>query len=264
MLNASATMVTPGARLLTPLVERTRRAGGDPDRRFDPLTGCTSTASFALPSAAASPGRRRLKAAGGPRRSAAPRRRARAGAVTSGCSRFNRRTSSAGRRARGGPGRSSRSRPSPSRPRPRSRARARRRRRSGRSGAPCRCRSSRAARARRARKEGGAAADGPDLETGKRIAACRPPSSVRCAVPCAIELVPTMPRSWPVQAKIAAIADAGVKAIDCIPEATAPCVPAQESSSRSSTVVRSTRRTVSASSVASASTVLPWPDWKNS
>ena len=66
------------------------------------------------------------------------------------------------------------------------------------------------------------------------------------------------------QAKIAAIADAGVNATDCIPEATAPCVPAQESSSRSSTVVRSTRRTVSASSVASASTVLPCPDWKNS
>ena len=66
------------------------------------------------------------------------------------------------------------------------------------------------------------------------------------------------------QAKIAAIADAGVKATDCIPEATAPCVPAHESSSRSSTLVRSTRRTVSASRVASASTVFPWPDWKNS
>jgi hypothetical protein len=73
-----------------------------------------------------------------------------------------------------------------------------------------------------------------------------------------------MPRSWPVQAKTAATAEAGVNATDCIPDATAPCVPAQERSSRSSTVVRRTRRTVSSSSVTSAITVLPWPDWKNS
>jgi len=46
-----------------------------------------------------------------------------------------------------------------------------------------------------------------------------------------------------VTAKIAAIADAGVKATDCIPDATAPCVPANESSSRSPTVARSTRPT---------------------
>ena len=51
-----------------------------------------------------------------------------------------------------------------------------------------------------------------------------------------------MPRSCPVAAKTAAIALAGVKATDCIPEATAPCVPAQESASRSSAVVCSTRR----------------------
>ncbi len=34
-----------------------------------------------------------------------------------------------------------------------------------------------------------------------------------------------MPMSWPVAVKSAAIAVAGVKATDCIPEATAPCVP---------------------------------------
>ena len=34
-----------------------------------------------------------------------------------------------------------------------------------------------------------------------------------------------MPRSWPVAAKIAAIAEAGVNATDCMPEATDPCVP---------------------------------------
>jgi hypothetical protein len=68
-----------------------------------------------------------------------------------------------------------------------------------------------------------------------------------------------MPRSCPVAAKIAAIADAGVNATDCMPEATAPAVPAHESSSRSSIVVRSTRRTASSLNVASAITVLPWP-----
>ena len=65
-------------------------------------------------------------------------------------------------------------------------------------------------------------------------------------------------------AKIAAIADAGVKATDCMPEATAPCVPIQASASRSSAVVRSTRRIASSVSVVSAITVLPWPDWKYS
>ena len=73
-----------------------------------------------------------------------------------------------------------------------------------------------------------------------------------------------MPRSWPVAAKIAAIAEAGVKATDCIPEATAPWVPAQARSRRSSALVRSTRRIASSVSVASASTVLPWPLWKYS
>ena len=57
---------------------------------------------------------------------------------------------------------------------------------------------------------------------------------------------------------------AGVNATDCIPEATAPCVPAQASSRRSSSFVRSTRRTASSVSVASAITVLPWPLWKYS
>ena len=73
-----------------------------------------------------------------------------------------------------------------------------------------------------------------------------------------------MPRSWPVAAKTAAIADAGVNATDCIPLATAPCVPAHESASRSSAVVRSTRRICSSERNASASTVFPWPDWKYS
>jgi hypothetical protein len=91
---------------------------------------------------------------------------------------------------------------------------------------------------------------------GSRIETFRPPSTRRPA-PWAIELVPIIPRSWPVAAKIAAIADAGVNATDCIPEATAPCVPAHASSSRSSIVVRSTRRTASSVSVASAITVLP-------
>ena len=81
----------------------------------------------------------------------------------------------------------------------------------------------------------------PTSRPGKRIDACRPPSTRR-PVPCAIELVPTMPRSWPVAAKTAAIADAGVNATDCMPDATAPCVPAHESASRSAAVVRSTRR----------------------
>ena len=44
-----------------------------------------------------------------------------------------------------------------------------------------------------------------------------------------------MPRSRPVALKIAAIAVAGVNATDCMPDATAPCVPAHDSSSRSST-----------------------------
>ena len=66
-----------------------------------------------------------------------------------------------------------------------------------------------------------------------------------------------MPRSWPVAAKIAAIADAGVNATDCMPLATAPCVPAHESASRSAAVVRSTRRICSSVRNASASTVLP-------
>ncbi len=43
-----------------------------------------------------------------------------------------------------------------------------------------------------------------------------------------------MPRSWPVAAKRAATADAGVNATDCIPDATAPCVPTQARSSKSS------------------------------
>src|SRR5439155_26952840 len=61
---------------------------------------------------------------------------------------------------------------------------------------------------------------------GSRIAQCKPPST-RLPVPCAIELVPIIPRSWPVAAKMAAIAEAGVNATDCMPEATAPCVPAR-------------------------------------
>ena len=103
----------------------------------------------------------------------------------------------------------------------------------------------------------------PTSMPGKRIDACRPPST-RCSVPCAIELVPTSPRSWPVAAKTAAIAEAGVKATDCIPDATAPCVPAQASSSRSARVVRSTRSIAASVSVASAITVLPCPCWKYS
>src|SRR5207245_1928536 len=94
----------------------------------------------------------------------------------------------------------------------------------------------------------------PTSSPGRRSAQWIPPSTRR-PVPCAIELVPTMPRSCPVAAKIAAIAEAGVNATDCMPDATAPCVPANERSRRSSTVVRSTRRTVSSVSVASARTV---------
>ncbi len=103
----------------------------------------------------------------------------------------------------------------------------------------------------------------PTSSPGKRIATCSPPSTRR-QVPCAIELVPTIPMSWPVAAKIAAIADAGVNATDCMPDATAPCVPAQASASRSSAVVRSTRRIASSVSVVSAITVFPCPDWKYS
>ena len=88
------------------------------------------------------------------------------------------------------------------------------------------------------------------------MATCRPPSTVR-SVPWVIELVPTMPRSWPVAANTAAIADAGVNATDCIPDAIAPCVPAHARSARSSAVVRSTRRIASSVSVVSAITVLP-------
>src|SRR2546430_2606418 len=85
------------------------------------------------------------------------------------------------------------------------------------------------------------------------------PPSTRRAVPCAIELVPTMPRSWPVAAKIAAIAEAGVNATDCMPDATAPCVPANESSSRASTLVPSTPRPASSGSGTPARTALPCP-----
>src|SRR5581483_4718796 len=63
----------------------------------------------------------------------------------------------------------------------------------------------------------------PTSRPGKRIVACRPPSTRR-AVPCAIDEVPTIPRSCPVAANTAATADAGVNATDCMPEATAPCV----------------------------------------
>ena len=73
-----------------------------------------------------------------------------------------------------------------------------------------------------------------------------------------------MPRSCPVAAKTAAIALAGVNATDCMPEATAPCVPAQESASRSDAVVCSTRPIRSSGTNASAITVLPWPEWKYS
>ena len=62
----------------------------------------------------------------------------------------------------------------------------------------------------------------------------------------------------------AATAEAGVNATDCIPDATAPCVPAQASSSRSATVVRSTRSIADSVSVASAITVYPCPCWKYS
>ena len=65
-------------------------------------------------------------------------------------------------------------------------------------------------------------------------------------------------------AKTAAIAVAGVKATDCMPEATAPCVPAQESASRSPAVVCSTRSMRSSGMTASAITVLPCPEWKYS
>jgi hypothetical protein len=67
-----------------------------------------------------------------------------------------------------------------------------------------------------------------------------------------------------VAAKTAATAEAGVNATDCIPLATDPCVPAQESASRSSAVVCRTRRMLSSDRNASAITVFPWPDWKNS
>src|SRR5438067_411927 len=50
-----------------------------------------------------------------------------------------------------------------------------------------------------------------------------------------------------------------LRTTDCIPDATAPCVPAHESSSRSSTVGLNTRRTAFSESVHSANTVLPWP-----
>ena len=83
-------------------------------------------------------------------------------------------------------------------------------------------------------------------------------------MPWAIDEVPTIPRSWPVAAKTAAIAVAGVKATDCIPEATAPWVPAHESASRSAAVVWSTRSIRSSGMNASAITVLPWPEWKYS
>ncbi len=83
------------------------------------------------------------------------------------------------------------------------------------------------------------------------------PPSTRRAVPCAIEEVPTIPRSWPVAANTAAIAVAGVKATDCIPEATAPWVPAHESASRSAAVVCRTRSIRSSGTIASAITVLP-------
>ena len=55
-----------------------------------------------------------------------------------------------------------------------------------------------------------------------------------------------------------------MNATDCIPEATAPCVPAQASSSRSLSFVRSTRSTAASVSVVSAITVLPCPCWKYS
>ena len=43
------------------------------------------------------------------------------------------------------------------------------------------------------------------------------PSPVALTDTWAILLVPTMPKSWPVAAKIAATTEAGVKAKDCIP-----------------------------------------------
>ena len=103
----------------------------------------------------------------------------------------------------------------------------------------------------------------PTSSPGKRIEACRPPSTRR-AVPCAIDEVPTIPRSWPVAANTAAIAVAGVNATDCMPEATAPCVPAHESASRSAAVVCSTRSMRSSGMKASAITVFPCPEWKYS
>ena len=138
----------------------------------------------------------------------------------------------------------------------RARARARPLRRSGRSGRRCLRPRSPSARATARVRERRTAADRRDLEAREPDRECSPPSTRR-ADPCAIELVPIMPRSWPVAANTAATAEAGVNATDCIPDATAPCVPAHESSSRSSTVVRSTRRTASSVSVASAITVLP-------
>jgi len=55
-----------------------------------------------------------------------------------------------------------------------------------------------------------------------------------------------------------------VNATDCMPDATAPCVPTHASASRSSAVLRRTRRIASSVSVVSAITVLPWPEWKYS
>ena len=73
-----------------------------------------------------------------------------------------------------------------------------------------------------------------------------------------------MPRSWPVAAKTAAIAVAGVNATDCIPEATAPCVPAQESSRdrRPSCAARARSARPAASPRRSRS--CRGPDWKYS
>ena len=55
-----------------------------------------------------------------------------------------------------------------------------------------------------------------------------------------------------------------MNATDCMPDAIAPFDPAHARSTRSSAVVRSTRRIASSVSVASAITVLPCPDWKYS
>jgi len=73
-----------------------------------------------------------------------------------------------------------------------------------------------------------------------------------------------MPMSCPVAVKIAAIALAGVKATDCMPEARPPPlrVPAHASVSRSLAVVRRTRVIDSSARTHSAITVFPWPRWK--